>query len=325
MSDVGLEVVHFIYDRMKIDREWSIWHERGFTWWGHRLAQHIWADPCIEDDGYVISRVHARTDLLDDFTDSDESVVRLMQLTPVITSLSGLVRVPNYPSSIQLASNVYVHAETKDWLGCVLAEAAIIQADWAHQDVEKLAQAVKARPAYSEHPMSGPRSVRDEILDVPSRLLIPEGRENSRYQDEEMLAALEMLQGRPCVLASGDRNGFSAEFPFGPFTSLLQVQAKKPHPILGNGLHMMLQLPDGPSGLEQSEAARLALELNEREQHAPFFAHFLGSWCPTPSLCFVSFVPNSLFANVWTTTLAQKMMGRALWAAVDVFQAGWDS
>jgi len=68
----------------------------------------------------------------------------------------------------------------------------------------------------------------------------------------------------------------------------------------------------------------MALELNEREQQARPFAHFLGSWCPAPTLCFVSFFPNGLFANGWGRTLAQKARARAHWAAVDVFQAGWD-
>jgi hypothetical protein len=325
MSDVGLEVVRFVYDRMKIDQEWSVWHQRGFTWWGHWLAQHIWADPCFEDQGLLISRVHARTDLLDGFIGSDEQCVTLMQLITPLTSMSGPIRDPRNRTRVQLAANVYVHAETKDWLGAVLAEAAIIQADDAHRVVERLARAVNARPAYSAHPRSGSRKIPDDILGVPSKLLVPMGQEPSRYQGQGMLDAIGWLQGPPCVLAMGDEKAFCAEFPFGAFTSLLQVRTDLPHSILGNGLYMRLQPHEGPSGWESPEAARMALELNEREQREFPYAHFLGSWCPAP-LCFLSFFPNSSCPDDkrWITTLVQKAEGRAHWTAVDVFQAGWD-
>ncbi len=324
MNDVGLDVVRFIHKRMEIDPEWTVWHPRGFTWWGHRLAQHIWAEPCIDDQGIILSRVHARTDLLDGFTGSDDQYVQLMRLRPVLTSLSGPIRDPRDSARVQTAASVWVHAETKDCLGAVLAQAAIIQGDWADKEVEQLAKAVKARPAYSAHPKSGTRKQRDEILDVPSQLLIPMGQAPSRFQGQEMLDALNWLQRPPCVLATGNEAGFCAEFPFGSFTSMLQASTDISHLVLGKGLHMVLQLPEGPSGLDNPEAARMALELNEREQQPPPFAHFLGSWCPAPTLCFLSFYPNSLFVPGWTTTLVQKAMGRAHWAAVDVFQAGWN-
>jgi hypothetical protein len=308
---------------MKIDREWSVWHQRGFTWWGHWLAQHIWADPCFEDQDHIISHVHARTDLLDGFTGSDEQCVTLMQLITPLTSMSGPIRDPRKVSRIQLAANVKVHAEIKDWLAYIITEAAVVQADLAHKEVEKLAKAVKAQPAYSAHPKSGIRRFRDEILDVPAKLLIPAGQGASRYRGQETLDALEWLQRPPCVLATGDENGFCAEFPFGAFTSLLQVRTDLSHPFLGNGLYMTLQPHEGPSGWENPEAARMALELNEREQRERLSAHFLGSWCPTP-LCFLSFFPNNSCAKGGTTNLALSAMRRAYWTAVDVFQAGWD-
>ena len=43
--DAGLQVVEFVYRTMRIDEEWSIREPRGFTWWGHQLAQRVWAEP----------------------------------------------------------------------------------------------------------------------------------------------------------------------------------------------------------------------------------------------------------------------------------------
>jgi hypothetical protein len=33
-TDPGIEILHFVYQRMRIDVEWCQWGERGFTWWG---------------------------------------------------------------------------------------------------------------------------------------------------------------------------------------------------------------------------------------------------------------------------------------------------
>jgi hypothetical protein len=158
MTDVGLEVVRSLYQKMMIDQEWSIWHQRGFTWWGYRLAQHIWADPCFEEQGCVISRIHARTDLLDDFTGSDDQYVNLMGPTPFLTSLSGPIRDPSNPSHVQLAANIRINTETADCWAHAFATVAIMQAEEAHRVVELLAKDVKARPAFSAHPKLGFRN-----------------------------------------------------------------------------------------------------------------------------------------------------------------------
>ena len=49
---------------MQIDPEWSVREERNLTWWGHRLAQRIWAETVMIEDGDEIVRVHAETDVL---------------------------------------------------------------------------------------------------------------------------------------------------------------------------------------------------------------------------------------------------------------------
>src|SRR5262249_31400743 len=150
------------------------------------------------------------------------------------------------------------------------------------------------------HPASGARRDWDDILNVPAQLLIPTGQEPSRYRGQEMLDTLAMLQRPPCLLATGTDQGLSGEFPFGQLSSLLQMKTNEPHPRLGQGLLRLLEIPAGPSGLSNVEAARKALELNEWEQRAGPFAHFLGSWCPGDrALCFVSFFPNGLFAPGW--------------------------
>jgi hypothetical protein len=40
-TDVGIETIRKVYDCLRIDKEWSVIFERGFTWWGHRQAQRV--------------------------------------------------------------------------------------------------------------------------------------------------------------------------------------------------------------------------------------------------------------------------------------------
>src|SRR2546422_504240 len=66
-EDIGPEVIDFVYSTLGIDDAWSVRAPRGFTWWGHRLAQRVWAEaPRVghrtRPDCSVV-RVHAETDL----------------------------------------------------------------------------------------------------------------------------------------------------------------------------------------------------------------------------------------------------------------------
>jgi hypothetical protein len=63
-EDLGNQIVENFYQDLQIDPKLSVKGERGFTWWGHRLAQRIWADPPLEDREIAITRVHAETDFL---------------------------------------------------------------------------------------------------------------------------------------------------------------------------------------------------------------------------------------------------------------------
>ena len=49
----GEAVVQRLYQMMQIDDKWSTRNGAGFTWWGHRLAQRVWADAERHDQGRI--------------------------------------------------------------------------------------------------------------------------------------------------------------------------------------------------------------------------------------------------------------------------------
>jgi hypothetical protein len=164
------------------------------------------------------------------------------------------------------------------------------------------------------------------MLNLVAAKVVPEGRAASRYAGQDVTETLKFLQRPPTVLATGDSDGLSAEFPFGGNTSLLQMSARESHPYLGNGLFILLEVPQGPSGATNPEAARFALELNERELQSVSLAHFLGSWYPGQrALAFVSFFPNSMHMPGLVRIILEKaFITKSYWVAEEVLRTDTD-
>src|SRR6266540_4485185 len=126
-SDVGLDLVNHVYDVLQIGAKWTVWEQRGFTWWGWHYAQRVWAEPPCEDDGFMVSRVHARTDVMDGFDGCDQQMMSL-GCGGMPTQMYGFIRSPERPSCIELASCVYVHTEILDWIKGLFSLAVAMQA-----------------------------------------------------------------------------------------------------------------------------------------------------------------------------------------------------
>ena len=226
--DPGLEAVRWVYEKMHIDTEWSVWEERGFTWWGRHQAQRVWSEPVVDDDGIRICRVHARTDLVEEFDPSPENLAQINALNGHVV-LSALV-VDEDAGTVGYAASMWVHEQALDWAKRLWQTVVAIQAAHGNAQGELLAEAVGARAAATSHPTSGPREVGDEMLLVTEELVVPMGREPSRYAGEEMLGSLRMLENRRLALIpdSGEA-GLQAFFPFRESESVFDVSGGHDH------------------------------------------------------------------------------------------------
>jgi hypothetical protein len=316
MADIGLQVINDLARALITDRRWLHTVERGFRWWPGRLAQMCWAEPCFEDEGLSIARIHIRTDFLADVPRKAPQLTRLGMLMRH-AGMSGLLHDRSRPGRFQLAASVYVHEQSRPWLTHVASLVAACQTAEAHAMADELADMLGGRADHSHHPTAGLRPGLDPLTDVLRRKVAPEGRHPSLFRDREMQDALRWLEQTP-FLSNGDADSLVTEFPFGPRTSLLRADATESNPRVGNGLLTLLTLPVGEADPSDPEGAKAALKLNRRELEENTHAHFLGSWCPTEEgLCFVSFFPNS-FAAISPgslATLVQGSMFRARWAA----------
>ena len=145
---------------------------------------------------------------------------------------------------------------------------------------------------------------------------------------------LQKMMSRICVCTTGGL-GFTAEFGLEADaasaaagdrnTALFQMYADQPHPELGGGLFVLLQLPHQLPGPRQVQ--ELCEALNLLEMDAVDLPPHFGAWCPGrmgTNLAYVSFLPNALHAvpNI-ATNAAIWGMHRAKWASEQLADMGY--
>lgn len=255
-SDVGPQVLDDLFQRMMIDREWSVRSDRSFTWWGHHLAQRVWAEPCRQDHGYGLVCVRAETDLLRQVP-NNQRTLEMVNLLNAHASLSSLVWHKD-KATVKLACSAYFHSENASWLRGIFYAAAAIQAADAETKVATAAEVLRGEPGVSQHPGSGPRETMDDLLNVIEGSVARVGQESSRFTEEDFASAADTLSGQ--VLATASETGLTAEFPFFGATpavgtalglgtstqletALLQADCEARHPQLGSGVLLLLKLP----------------------------------------------------------------------------------
>ena len=275
-GDVGPQLLTFIYEQMKIDPEWSVREERNLTWWGHRLAQRIWAETVMVEDGDEIVRVHAETDVLRN-VNAGAHAAQTLSILNRNASLSAYVWNPQ-TKKIGLCSSVYFHSQNFPWLSVFFLSSVSLQAAEAHLQPDALAKLVGGEVDESAHPQNGFREKRDEMLDVIELFYAPEGNNPSRFTEIDFHAAMK-LDPSPWLMANESEKELTAEFQFPgcmPPTALLTVSSETKHPQLGSGLFMLLRLP---LKLRGADVDSLASRLNLAELRNATRSHFMGSWC----------------------------------------------
>lgn len=321
-DDVGLRIVDEVGYSLTLDEEWSVRIPRGFVWWGKDLAQHVWSEPGLEDDGFEIFRLHAQTDVLRDFEASDENLAKLDAIAALSTTSGYLVDAE--ARTVRLVASMYVHEETEAWVARTFKLVTATQAAVAHATATLLAEVTSATVAATPHPLSGARNDADEMLGV-LEFVASVGQEPSPWEGAELEWTTAIVQGAPqTVLATGGATGLTAEFPFQSRTSLLTATTEASNPQLGNGVLLLLRLP---MNIGQADGVRFAVELCRRELSSLTRAHYLGSWCwRDEEMVFVTFLPNRIHAGRGDLlNIVMSMAARAQWVAETFYGDDWQA
>lgn len=318
MDDVGIQVLDAIYDQLKVEDEWAFRRQRGFTWWGYRLAQEIDVAPAVHDRGLDLCSLHIRTDVVRDVDPNSNPAAVLAQLNRGAT-LNALVWDPS-DATISARCTVTVHQDIAGWIYYILATAAILQNDLAHSYTVRLAKACGGTPAGSNHPTHGVRNEPNSSMDIPRRLIIPAGAEPSKFVGAQCAGIEGFLTEHAETkgwFGNADAEGATVEVPYTGHrpamfqdrsspetrleTALVQVFTDIPHPEFGNGALVVTRLPVSPGA---DRAVGLANDLNLAESVGGYYIPPLfGAWIPDPfsegnnGLAFSSFLPNFLAAG----------------------------
>lgn len=321
-EDVGPAVVDFIRSSMMVDEQWSVNAPRGFTWWGHRLAQRIWADECLRSEGVDVTVVHVETDFLRNVEDSREAREGINSLN----AGTGQWAFVYYPKErkVKLHTAFCTHYQVVDWTKRLLMGAAGLQASYAHKKARACRRLFKgAEPDISPHPENGYRKEKDEIVLILDTFL-----ERSRYVPGIDGGEFQLVEKwLPKLLSTYDEKGVTVEVPFSgdepaiisvgrglaPVTALLRANSVEKHPVLGRGLAVRMTLP---VSFGRDNGMEVAGKLNLRETREFTKGHLNGAWSinDKTDVVFTSFLPVAFYQPRMLVNFVRSCALRSRWA-----------
>jgi hypothetical protein len=287
-TDCGLAVVERYFNLLKIDEKSCLREERGFTWWAEDLAQRVWSDPPVVLNGTTLWKVHARTDFLEGFDDTDSNLAYLNELASFASLGGGLIYDPSHRDRIQLASCLYASEASLDWAKSFFPSTAATQTAEAHLLARMVPAVTECRAAYSSHPVAG-AATRHFALDVLSSY-VREGKNPRIWRPEDLAETAAELEDAGYAVSASDA-GLTVQFSFRGSTARGEVSNLAEHPTYGHGLRVRLVLP---MTLSTEEDPEIILRCNRFEMDSPTpIVHFSGSYSAArEGFCYSNFIPN---------------------------------
>ncbi|MBI1756375.1 MAG: hypothetical protein HYR64_04620 [Fimbriimonas ginsengisoli] len=307
---------------MRIEDQWTLDRDRGFTWWAAEYAQSVWSDLGNFHNGVTLYRLHAEIELVRGRGHATQCEVPFTQAM-CDANLSAITYDP-HTDLYKLHCSVYAHEDNKEWLKRVFLAAVALQVVDAELSAPVLAGAFDVAPACTTHPRSGSRLLRDPVLHAEEKFFRPSGAQRSRWIGSDEWGEARSRVGRIAQHAVTDGKSYlEAEFDWcvsgHTLPIRLEIKADKPHHRLGSGLCAHLYMP---LAMAVGSRAHTALELNALERKEWNWCHDLGSWCcEGPDLAFRCFVPNISYSRDILPELGHDMAIRAGWVN-DMFAHG---
>lgn len=307
-------------EQLRAGEEWSYLLPTGFSWWADRYLQTIEivgeeTGPAGET-GYLVC---VRTELLRDLDLTDTALEQLNALPMRCAALSGPVY--DVPARrLDLWSLVRVTDDNGAWIRYLLGAAAVTQLAEVRLIAPVLAEAVGAKPAASDHPESGPRTVPDQMA-FAAGTFVSSGDEPSAWLGTEFAEAADTSLNRGETVDGG---GVRVDFPFGTEVSECRLVADQPHPLYGNGLLILQRFPISvPS---ETDGIRMALSLNAADLTRQVNGYGLGSYAYADgTLHFTGFLPDALHRPGLLGNLYASCSARAQMMAARFTEGTWEA
>ena len=258
--------------------------------WG--THQRAWSEPVTADRGYAASTLHLRTQVFEGFTGSlAQSVALSARLS--LPTIAGIAQSTDAPARLELVSSLDVHRGNASRIPDVLAVVARVQAAEARMLSEsKGLDWVGLTPKVS----TGVNLPFDLLLKPAEMLLSRVGpeRRDFGWPEAEVSAAIDelVLRARAEVVIRTFES-MSATLLLDSVKgtrSILEVRADVSHPLLGQGLSMVLSTPAASGPLN-------AMVANALEVRPGGAGDTLGGWWATHGggLRYAGFYPNAFY------------------------------
>ena len=322
----GWDAIRFAHRLLMIDEPWTQWHDDGFTWWAHELAQRYrWEGP-IDIDGLPTWFLSVETDFLRGATDRARALEFVNRWNASLEFGVGALVVED--DRIRLRSRTYAMPESAEDRARMLSSWGIVANAVASQlgrihgsDADELASLgfdASWEVDASGHPDSGRRDAPDEMLGVIGAMYVPEGRQPAR---ETVLLGMDQavhwLMGAGAEAVGGDfHRVVLAQWraPYGQPTWRLEREHQ--HPTLGYGVrsHLVVELDRERYALSRELAQRLnELEASEAQ---PLIGG--GAWAVSEDGASRSLVHTTFFPNAGLKGNLAPFIAGNMW-----FRAGW--
>lgn len=219
--------------------------------------------------------------------------------------------------SVRFVSTVYVRESTLAWLPELFARLAMLTICDAHHRAGKAAELMAAEASRSAPGGGEASGHRDKLLDVVESLFLPAGEAPSRWAGSDEFKELADTYGSSEICyGDGDDKGATLETVFANDTAIVELRSAEPHPMMGAGLLVGLQLPFFGSF---DEIAAFCERVGHAQATTYTGAPLLGTWLPKevqPELycpANACFIPNLLYKRGLATNLALWQLTHARW------------
>ena len=282
--DIGWQALELLHRTLMIDQAWTEWHDDGFTWWAHRLAQRVRIEGPHDVHPYDGSPpiptwwIGFETDVLRGVAPDSAAARGWSLMTNRTLNTGSFVREGD---RLRIRARTYFLPESMRQQVNLLAERAILANVLAHRhatiaDGTSFAGATLDESAHPDH---GPRPEPDEMLQVIDALYGPAGRSPLPPERDPGItdaARLATLLGGSADAAADGRSAVMRFDAVGPRITL-QMQLITTHPLLGGGLLSLLSIP-AADGATTADAAARAERIARAELTALRPLVSVGSW-----------------------------------------------
>ena len=310
-ADLGVEVVNRVRARPEwAHRRCAEW-PRGFACSRCGLLQRIWSEPAAADEGRPAWRVEVRTRVLAGF-DGSPAQYEALGAEMAQATLAALVRDPEDPTRLGLASTLHVRRGNARWAADLVAFVARMQAAEARRLLgTSVLRDLGAEPDLAAD--AAPEMARGTEDDRVERVSAAPARPAGVWPAVDVRASVDFLSAQAGVHAISTPRGLMASFAWAEPPSrrrrvLLEVDTAAARPGLGRGLSVLLV----PAG--RSHGVKAALALNERELWPECPTDLLGGWSsPEGTLRYGAFFPDAVHRRGLLPQVVRAAARRVEW------------